>query len=226
MFSKPEISSWKLRFETDAPQALTQYSIFLGSIANLYNLIITLQVSKYFSQRWLRNEALKLDPTHELRLVSLTRASPDDAKLQGLASGMKALGDALSIGKQYQDIRTAGEKIREAKAQARLIELEVEKKEGELRLAKDTEAEEIRLVIAKKRSDQRFLQIKIEEEELRLRRLKREDADETLVFLQKHAPILEKLPENLRNQILLELMKDKTTVQESDFNIIEYKSLQ
>lgn len=222
LFASPEVARWRLRLNASAPQPLREYVAMFAAISDLYALVVSLLHGEYFAQRWLQNSPIRLQGAHELRVISISRASPEDVKVEGLSAGLKALGDALSIGKQYQEIRTAGEKVREAKAAARKIELEVEDAERDVRVANAAEAEILRLTIAQRRADMRMLQLKLEEEELRLRALRRKDIDESLELLRKHAPVLEKLPEAMRSQVLVALTRSVSAVHDSPFDILEY----
>lgn len=225
LFLDPEVVIWRLRFEVERPQPLSEYVSFLSSLTSLYELISSLQYSKYFSQIWIQNQDLQISDEHQLRLVSVSRASPDDIKFEGLGAGLKAIGDALSIGKQYENLKAAQERVRLAKVEAREAEVDLEEKERQLAILRGGEAEDMRILIAQKRLELRGIELAIEEMELKARALKRQEMDDFLSLLHRHAPVFEKMPEAMRVEIIARLTRDVSLLQESPFHIIGYGQL-
>jgi hypothetical protein len=107
--------NWVFRFVEERPATLREYIAFLTALNQMYQLFLSVLRVEYFVNVWAKSKALEVSPTDELRVVSINKNSPESVTVEGLAAGLKAVGEALSVGDQLQKIRTAGVKVDEAK---------------------------------------------------------------------------------------------------------------
>jgi len=225
LFLEPGRLTWSIQLDTAGRETLSAYVSWFASFDDLYRQLLTLQVADYFLARWIRHVEPAVRPDHQLTLVTLTKSSPTKAILEGADSGLKAVGEALSLGDQYQKFRTAGAKAKEAKAAADKAELEVTALRRENAKADAVAQADLAVELERKQFELFDLRRKQEETELNLRKLRRIDFDETLSLLQKHAPILDQLPVEMRVQIQAALTKPLTVLRESALFVSESRQL-
>jgi len=225
LFVEPRIVAWSMVLETAGTETLAAYISWFATFDELYRQILTLQVVSYFLARWVRDDEPVFRPEHELKLISISKSSPTKTVLEGAESGLKALGEALSLGDQYQKFRTAGAKAQEAKAAAAKAELEVEAMRREKAKAEAIAPADIEVELERKRLELEELRRRQEEAELALRRLRRQDFDETLSLLEKYAPVINQLPPEMRSQLQASLTKSLMALQESSIEITGYRQL-
>lgn len=217
---------WRLVTRSDEPQPVREYVRLLGAISDLYTVFVSLHVDTYFVVHWIQNKPIQFSEADELRLVSISRASPDDARFEGLGAGLKAIGDALSVGKQYQEIKTAQEVVKQSKLETRMRQLDMEEAERQARISNASESEQTKVIVAQKRADLQAAETREAQEEFKLRQLYRQDLDEQLDLLTKHWPILKELPEDMKSRVIAQITPPVAAIRSTPFEIVGYNKTQ
>lgn len=206
---------WSLLFVEVRPATVREYIAFLSALNHLYELFLSVLRVEYFVNSWVKSKPLEVSAADELRVISISKNSPENIKVEGLAAGLKAVGDALSIGDQLQKIRTAGVKVDEAKLELKKKELELAEAERQAKIRASGTDMDMLLEVEKKHVALDALRRKSEEEELKLKKMKLEYFGEAFDTLSKTLQLLERMPPSLKASFeqLLQQKIDELLVQ-------------
>jgi len=213
----PERRPWVLRLVADDHHnvRLSDYGRLFQAIDDLYCALLSVSKPEYFVSHWLEGKPLAIGPEDALIVEAITKNSPETLSGTGVAVGLKALGDALSIGKQYTEIRTATVKIEEAKLELRHKQDVYEREERQARAKEQKLEAELCLDLERKRQEVEAARQNLRQTELNLVKAEQENAFRTVQILSECIKLLKEVPDGLRdefqNDILLPITRRITS---------------
>ncbi len=218
----PERQDWIIVFKESRSPSLYDYHHFLESIDTFYKLIVSFAKPEYFKDFWLNGKQIQIAQEDDLRVIEISKHSPDNLVLSGLALVLKSIADIFSIGNQYVGIRTANIKIREAEIDLEQKELTLTKSKKEAEYKKRVQAEEIYLDLEKKRLEVDRLKSEVEQEKLRLQEQKIAQVKSSLDLLSSTYKLLDVVPQEMQQAFVGAVVGMLETSYESPYEIIKF----
>jgi len=180
--------------------SLIDYAQLFAAIHDLYSALLTFVRAEYFISRWLNGRQTELAVEDGLTVSAITKNSPETVTGTGIAVGLKAVGDALSIGKQYVEIRTANLKVQEAQMEFKHKQDVYEREERRARLKEKTLEAEFDLELERKRQEVEAGRQHLRENELNLKKVEQESALRTVQVLGEYVKLFKEMPESFREE--------------------------
>ncbi len=194
----PERQTWYITFEETEPATLSDYQHFLFLLDTLYRMILTVIKPEYLGQSWLLGQAIEVSPEDALSVIEISKLSPDKLAVEGIAVGLKAVAQVLSVGAQLTEIRLSNSKVKDAKLDLKAKELEIAEARAEAETKARTRDAHADFDLMERRLEVQKLQNIVRQEELKLQRMLREEIEKSLALLEKSCKVLPKMPPEIR----------------------------
>ena len=198
---KLERKKINITFEHKEPVTIADYSKLFLNIDRIYKMLLTFIKIEYFITRWIKGEYPIFNDSDLIQISHIVKKSPGHIQGYALGEVAKNLSEVLSVGKQIEDIRMAGVRVKKAK-------IELEEKEMQLEALKQKQAIQGELIDLeldierqKKRLEIEKLKTQIGEELRKRRKIFLEDIDQRFEVLSKGIKVLSEVPEEILSEL-------------------------
>lgn len=173
--------------------------------------------------RWIVGKLPTFDNEHLLRVHSIQQASPTLIEGTGIREIATSLRDILSVGKQIEDIRLAGVRVKAAKIEVERKQIELENAKREEALQSELQQLNLEVEKAKKELELKKLKTQLNEEQLKQSRKINDVINDRFKTVAQNLKVIGKLLEELSRDVQAGIQLEVERLQETPFEFVEIK---